>query len=97
MLRLTAETALSRVQADLSKVRSHQEGRKEREGDYKAMMDEEHRRMKEMVQVSGQLRLQLRDIEARLGKNSGDFFDAPAFDAPVETRDESESDDLFLA
>lgn len=97
MLRLTAETALSRVQAELSKVRGHQEGRKEREGDYKSMMEEEHRRMKEMVQVSDQLRLQLREIEARLGKNAGDFFDAPAYDPPVEARDESEPDDLFLA
>ena len=97
MLRLTAETALSRVQAELSKLRAHQDGRKEREGDYKAMLDEEHRRMKEMVQVSDQLRLQLRDVEARLGKNSGHFFDAPAYDSPVEARDENEPDDLFLA
>ena len=51
MLRLTAETALARVQSELSKLRAHENSRHEREGEYMARMDEEHRRMKEMVQV----------------------------------------------
>ena len=41
--RLTAETALTKVQAELNKIRAYEDGRKEREGDYKARMDEEHR------------------------------------------------------
>lgn len=41
--RLTAETALTKVMAELNKIRAYEDGRKEREGDYKARMDEEHR------------------------------------------------------
>lgn len=43
--RLTAETALTRVQGELNKIRAYEDGRKEREGEYKARMDEEHRCM----------------------------------------------------
>jgi hypothetical protein len=41
--RLTAETALTKVQGELNKIRAYEDGRKEREGEYKARMDEEHR------------------------------------------------------
>jgi hypothetical protein len=41
--RLTAETALTKVQGELNKIRAYEDGRKEREGEYKSRMDEEHR------------------------------------------------------
>ena len=40
---MTAETALTKVQGELNKIRAYEDGRKEREGEYKARMDEEHR------------------------------------------------------
>ena len=95
VLRLTAETALSRVQAELNKLLAHKESRKEREEEYQARMDEENRRMKELVQVTDQLRLQLRDMESRVGQSST-LLDAAPYQPP-EPRDIGAADDLFLA
>ena len=55
------------------------------------------RRMMEMVQVMDQLRLQLKDVEARVGSHGDAYLNHPNYESPVETRDMSESEDLFLA
>ena len=53
--------------------------------------------MVEMVQVMDQLRLQLRDVEQRVGSHGNAYLNAPAYDPPVESRDLNEPEDLFLA
>ena len=83
------------MQAELNKLLAHKESRKEREEEYQARMDEENRRMKELVQVTDQLRLQLRDMESRVG-HSSTLLDAAPYQPP-EPRDIGAADDLFLA
>jgi hypothetical protein len=53
--------------------------------------------MMEMVQVMDQLRLQLKDVEARVGSHGDAYLNQPNYESPVETRDMSEPEDLFLA
>lgn len=55
------------------------------------------RRMMEMVQVMDQLRLQLKDVEARVSGHGDAYLKHPNYESPVDTRDMSEPEDLFLA
>jgi len=50
-----------------------------------------------MVQVMDQLKLQLRDVEARVNRHGDAYLKSPPYEPPVEAREFSEPEDLFLA
>lgn len=91
--RLTAEGMLHKVQHELGRIRDFEQVRREREGEYRARMEEEQARMKEACRLGEQLRGLLRDVEGRGSRHMTDFFQAPPYEPP---NDDEEDDALFL-
>ena len=77
VLRLTAETALTKVQAELGKLREYQDGRQEREDDYKIHMDEEHRYIRRLTSTNEGKRLLYSEVPYRDMVNYFDNFKMP--------------------
>ncbi|EKX53861.1 hypothetical protein GUITHDRAFT_100827 [Guillardia theta CCMP2712] len=96
VLRLSAESNLSKIQTELSRLREYELARKELEEECKAKIDDENSRMKEIFQVSDQMRMTLRDIELKMSRAYADYFNIAPYESAVENEAE-EAEDLFLA
>eukprot|EP00960_Hanusia_phi_P047759 758573-Hanusia_phi.AAC.8 len=96
VLRLSAESNLSKVQAELSRLREYELARKELEEECKTKIEDENTRMKEIFQVSDQMRMTLRDIELKMSRAYGDYFNIAPYESAVENEAE-DAEDLFLA
>ena len=94
--RLQAEGMLSKVQAELVRLRDFDQMRREREDQYRQRFEQEQERMAEAVRLEEALRNLLKDTDTRMGRWYSEYFGTQPYQAPVEEEENTE-EQFFLA
>lgn len=92
--RLTAEGLLTKLQNELARIREFEGGRREREREYVARVEEETARLRHASAMGEQLRDLSRDVEHNVLRHFSTFYSGPTYEPPRE--EENDADDLFL-
>uniref|UniRef100_A0A6T8JUY2 PDZ domain-containing protein n=2 Tax=Hemiselmis andersenii TaxID=464988 RepID=A0A6T8JUY2_HEMAN len=93
--RLGGESQLGRIQAELSRLRTLEQGRREREEEYKDRMQQELARLQDAVRTQDVVRSAVKEVEVKMARYTGEYLQYTQQLVPPE--EALDDDNLFLA
>eukprot|EP00287_Rhodomonas_sp_CCMP768_P012757 CAMPEP_0196724054 /NCGR_PEP_ID=MMETSP1091-20130531/6069_1 /TAXON_ID=302021 /ORGANISM="Rhodomonas sp., Strain CCMP768" /LENGTH=350 /DNA_ID=CAMNT_0042066139 /DNA_START=52 /DNA_END=1104 /DNA_ORIENTATION=+ len=95
--RLSAEGMLSKVQAELVRLRDFEQMRREREEQYRERFEKEQERVAEAVRTEETLRNLVKDVDQRMNRWYHEYFGSQPYAPPAEEPAPEAEDQFFLA